>query len=97
MYFIVIMKTPSLYTFLIAAGLIGAIWYFSGTKEGFRYRGNPCDAHKSCKPCALAAGCGWCSDTKQCQPIALDGFPPRDELQRHICKPFSFIINEGRC
>jgi hypothetical protein len=47
--------------------------------EGFSYASNPCAAFKSCRKCADAAGCGWCPDLKQCQPMAQDGFPIRSK------------------
>ena len=47
--------------------------------EGFSYASNPCASFKSCRTCADAAGCGWCSDLKQCQPMAQDGFPIRSK------------------
>ena len=45
--------------------------------EGFSYNENPCGAFDSCRACADAAGCGWCPDLGQCQPMAQDGFPMR--------------------
>jgi hypothetical protein len=47
--------------------------------DGFSYASNPCASFKSCKACADAAGCGWCPDLKQCQPMAQDGFPIRSK------------------
>ncbi len=45
--------------------------------DGFVYATNPCEDYKTCRICADAAGCGWCPDRKQCQPMAQDGFPIR--------------------
>ena len=45
--------------------------------EGFSYNENPCGGFDSCRVCADAAGCGWCPDLGQCQPMAQDGFPMR--------------------
>lgn len=47
--------------------------------DGFSYASNPCAGFKSCRKCANAAGCGWCPDLKQCQPMAQDGFPIRSK------------------
>ena len=47
--------------------------------DGFSYASNPCASFKSCRVCADAAGCGWCPDLKQCQPMAQDGFPIRSK------------------
>jgi hypothetical protein len=47
--------------------------------DGFSYASNPCAGFKSCRKCADAAGCGWCPDLKQCQPMAQDGFPIRSK------------------
>jgi len=47
--------------------------------DGFSYASNPCASFKSCRKCADAAGCGWCPDLKQCQPMAQDGFPIRSK------------------
>lgn len=47
--------------------------------DGFSYASNPCAGFKSCRTCADAAGCGWCPDLKQCQPMAQDGFPIRSK------------------
>ena len=47
--------------------------------DGFSYASNPCGSFKSCRKCADAAGCGWCPDLKQCQPMAQDGFPIRSK------------------
>lgn len=49
------------------------------SSEGFSYASNPCAGFKSCRKCADAAGCGWCPDLKQCQPMAQDGFPIRSK------------------
>jgi len=58
-------------------GVSGVLLWLSQVREGFAYRKNPCEEFKSCKTCANAAACGWCSDLKVCQPMAQDGFPIR--------------------
>jgi hypothetical protein len=64
-------------TILIAILLLGFLYYRSPLLENFAYRKNPCKGPRDCKSCASKAGCGWCSDLKQCQPMAQDGFPIR--------------------
>ncbi len=81
-------------------------------KEGFVYAGNPCGGFTSCASCADAAGCGWCSDSGLCIPMAQDGFPlrrPSDELpacsfenqnssakEREYCKQITQEISDQR-
>ena len=58
--------------------LVGLLYFLSiQLKENFAYRKNPCEGPTNCKSCASKAGCGWCSDLKECQPMAQDGFPIR--------------------
>lgn len=54
-----------------------SLWQIGQLIEGFAYRKNPCAEFKSCKTCASAAACGWCSDLNVCQPMAQDGFSIR--------------------
>lgn len=56
---------------------VAVLWWLSSTYEGFAYKQNPCAEFKNCGDCAAAGGCGWCSDLKVCQPMALDSFPIR--------------------
>jgi len=62
---------------LICIGVIVIITICGRSVDGFSYASNPCASFKSCRSCADAAGCGWCPDLKQCQPMAQDGFPIR--------------------
>jgi len=62
---------------LVLISLCIFLWAAFQTKEGFAYNENPCKAFGDCRSCAGAAGCGWCSDLGQCQPMAQDGFPIR--------------------
>ena len=73
------MRTNKKYIFLLAISilLLGCLYYRSSLLENFEYRKNPCKGPRDCKSCASRAGCGWCSDLKQCQPMAQDGFPIR--------------------
>ena len=84
----------------IAIFLVLAIWWFvnrPAIKDGFEYAGNPCEAYKTCETCADQGGCGWCVDRKECHPMSLDGFPPRDDKQYHLCDPFKFRIYKQQC
>jgi hypothetical protein len=63
-----------IFIIIIVTSLILSYLY---SLDGFSYASNPCAAFKSCRKCANAAGCGWCPDLKQCQPMAQDGFPIR--------------------
>lgn len=62
---------------ITALFLLAYLVYTSPLRENFEYRKNPCKGPKTCKSCASRAGCGWCSDLKECQPMAQDGFPIR--------------------
>ena len=68
------MSTGHILLFLF---IIGCLWWISQTVENFAYKRNPCGEFTNCSSCANAAGCGWCSDLGQCQPMAQDGFPIR--------------------
>lgn len=61
----------------LAILLLGFLTYQSPLRENFAYVKNPCKGPTNCKSCASRAGCGWCSDLKECQPMAQDGFPIR--------------------
>ena len=58
-------------------GIIIALWWVTHIQEGFAYKKNPCKEFTTCKTCADAGACGWCSDLKICHPMAQDGFPIR--------------------
>lgn len=62
---------------LLGIAVIVFLAIFVKSVDGFSYAKNPCESFKSCEMCADAAGCGWCPDLKQCQPMAQDGFPIR--------------------
>jgi hypothetical protein len=62
---------------IIGLFLIGLLLCLTVGVEGFSYASNPCGEFKDCRSCADAAGCGWCPDMRQCQPMAQDGFPIR--------------------
>jgi hypothetical protein len=64
---------------IIGALLICLLLSCMYSVDGFSYASNPCASFKSCRTCADAAGCGWCPDLKQCQPMAQDGFPIRSK------------------
>lgn len=64
---------------LLGIVVIGLVAIFMNSVDGFSYASNPCASFTSCKICADAAGCGWCPDLKQCQPMAQDGFPIRSK------------------
>jgi hypothetical protein len=68
------MSVKIIIVFLIG---FGVLWAVTRVHEGFAYRKNPCGEFKGCSDCAGAAGCGWCKDLLQCQPMAQDGFPIR--------------------
>ena len=59
--------------------LVLLLFFVVPMAEGFSYLRNPCGNHTTCRSCATAAGCGWCPDFGQCQPMAQDGFPIRTE------------------
>jgi len=63
--------------YLLFLVTVTALWWVGNVMEGFIYKKNPCGEFKSCRTCADAAACGWCSDLKVCQPMAQDGFPIR--------------------
>lgn len=101
------------FKFLIVFWLIVAALVFFGPmlREGFNasenlahgilYKENPCGAHKDCRTCAAAAGCGWCADVERCAPMAQDGFPIRytadTGARLPICAPYGFIREVGKC
>ena len=62
---------------ITALFLLAYLVYRSPLRENFEYRKNPCKGPTDCKSCASSAGCGWCSDLKECHPMAQDGFPIR--------------------
>jgi len=62
---------------IIGGAVILLLLFLLGSVEGFAYASNPCGGFKDCKTCADAAGCGWCPDLRQCQPMGQDGFPIR--------------------
>lgn len=89
-----------IFVFLI---VIVAIGNYMQVKEPFAYAQNPCGSHNDCVTCSAAAGCGWCSDVKECHPMYKDGFPerlPEDDNeypQRPICNAFTFRIRPEQC
>jgi len=58
-------------------GVTAMLWWVTQIQEGFAYKKNPCKEFTTCKTCAGAGACGWCSDLKICHPMAQDGFPIR--------------------
>ena len=62
---------------IIGGAIILLVLFLLGSVEGFAYASNPCGGFKDCRTCADAAGCGWCPDLRQCQPMGQDGFPIR--------------------
>lgn len=62
---------------IIGLFLIGLLLCLTVGVEGFSYASNPCGEFTDCRSCADAAGCGWCPDLRECQPMAQDGFPIR--------------------
>lgn len=79
--------------FIVGLAVAALIW---SRREGFQP--NPCGGHGDCQSCADAAGCGWCTERSECRRMMQDGYPERDSVsERHICNPFTFIINPEQC
>ena len=62
---------------MVSTVLVLTLFFIIPRAEGFAYERNPCGGFNNCRSCAAAAGCGWCPDLGQCQPMAQDGFPIR--------------------